>query len=581
MKRGLALLCGALTLCACQALTGLEKLRVGPTAGASGDDGQLGAPMFAADGGGGTGAGEASGGAGTPSGGMRAAHADAGASDDGNSAGSGGMGLHNHTSVKPPEQGGQSAPPAADGGGSGSPPQGVPSSGPPREDNMDSGGAQAPGQGGSDAPRAGASAADGGGGGDTGGASAAAPAACVPPASGGARCDTAPQCGCSSDQQCAFVSDRLACVRSGNGALNQACTRAADCQPGLQCLGGACLQLCDPGASDCMSGSACEQFYGDLNRPVPGGYICLSECDLADPQRASNTLSACGAGLQCIWTGTGSYCVRSEQGTRGHGEVCNDSFDCMPGFACLQQHTCGKWCASSSDCPSNFYCESSQDVRVNGTDFGVCKPSCAEPELDSCSVRPQCGCASGQACDFLNDPSGNNVRACRADGRKTAFSLCTVQTECATGTSCIDGTCQPFCNNDLECGGGYAQCVQIHATNLPSLPPISGFYACERPCDPADVNLGHGPYGPCSAGRNCIPKEDGRSYCLDASQQIPVGSSCKSDSQCAVGQVCGTTVGCVTLCRNAADCANGVACNSFEPRLYATDVEWGFCSVSP
>jgi hypothetical protein len=587
----LALAC-VLMLSACQVLSGLEKLDVGPTPEVAGGSAQVGVTGTAAASGGGASGlqavevggarAAASGGAsGFARGGADAAQDQSVAGDGAATAAIGGAGATERNSTARGDMGGHSAPPAADGGsGAESPMPAVPPSSLPqasdKPDSWNEAGAPSPPQGGAQAPatdpsRAGAAAQSGGDGGshDT--------AVCVPPALGGALCDTAPQCGCGPNQKCIFYRDQLSCVPAGTADLDQACSTIADCLPGLQCLGGACLRLCDPARSDCGT-KACQQATSSLGGLLPGSYFCVSDCNLVDPQKPRGDLVACGPGMHCIWITTGSVCGGSEYATRGHGEVCSTAYDCKPGFVCRTDNICGKWCETSSDCPSDFSCDIQGEISVGAVKFGTCVPNCRDAQ-STCAVNPQCGCDAAQACDFVSDAKNGRVRSCRAVGATPAYSPCTYHPECGAGSSCVDSYCSPFCKTDSECGDRYASCAQVYNYDLPGRPAVPGFVTCERPCDPADPYRGHGSYAPCAAGRACMAEADGRSYCHDTNPRGAVGVSCATQEACAPGNACVDTAGCAKLCRYDADCPTGNVCSHFEPRHYATTVEWGYCSV--
>ena len=583
MRTALVALGLVFSLSACQKLTGLEKLRAGPTPATAGQSAQTAVAGDAAEGGrggrkgdeaGGAGAAAAGGGAaGAPKGGRGGSEhvaAGSGGMSGGGAAGAAGSGRNGSDRNN---LGGMSAEPVADGGGGApAPTQDIPATTPPRDESMGRGGEAAPPQGGASSPATEPPLAGKGG-------SQAQDPACTPPVTGATQCDTAPQCGCGSNEMCAFYADRLSCVRAGNSGINQPCSRVGDCQAGLQCLGGACLKLCDPAVREsCDDNKACQQFFGWLDRAVPGGFVCSSDCNLVEPQKASGKLTACGEGLQCVWSGVGSNCVHSERATKGHGEVCSDSYDCQSGFVCLKQKTCGKWCTSSSDCPSTFRCDMSTPATVAGVAVGVCEPSCRDADVASCAVNPQCGCGNNQACDFLADPSDGRVRGCRSIGSTPDYNLCSTRSDCRAGSSCIDGYCSPFCMSNADCGDRYAICGQVYNYDKANA-PIPGFTTCMRPCDPADLSRGHGAYAPCPAGRGCMVSSDGRSYCRDADARSSLGTSCSDHNQCAPSDVCLLDTGCSRLCRTAAECPTGYACLSFSPPRYAATVEWGYCHV--
>ena|GEM_PF-4394048 len=407
------------------------------------------------------------------------------------------------------------------------------------------------------------------------------PPMCTPPFPGAA-CDTAPQCGCAQGENCAYLVtlDIPACVRAGTVGLNQHCDLATQCQVGLQCFGGACLELCDPAAAGCSNERGCTGTTSS-GRPITGLYTCNSDCNLVDPQRQSGALASCGRDLTCVWFGDGTTCAYGGQSGGKHGMVCTDSFDCAPGYTCLDNGTCARWCVGSQDCPNGFSCEES-DVTVADTRFGLCRPRCSDPRELSCETNPQCGCEDQMACDFISQSNGRNVHGCRDTGPIGPHEACDSDddADCNAGTSCVGRICSPFCERDSECGGAYARCIQVVDSSERNEPPIPGFTVCRRPCDPANLGRPHGEYGACPSGKHCQVTTDGRSYCVESNSNAQWGDSCEGTDDCAIGHIC-TGTGCAPLCLSNSDCASGYLCSVFSPRLFAETTEWGVCIAAP
>jgi hypothetical protein len=392
----------------------------------------------------------------------------------------------------------------------------------------------------------------------------------------GATCATAPQCGCEQGENCAYLSlDFPACLRAGSAGLNQRCSLATDCQIGLQCVEGACLKLCDPERQECGDEVACNQNFSSLNRPIPGYFTCSSNCNLVDPQRATDTLAACGGGLTCVVFGQGTDCLGSGPTELRHGEPCEVSSECAPGYGCADSGTCARWCEVDRDCPSGYQC-ADLDVDVLGTRFGMCHPTCGNSREVACEVNGQCGCEGTMACDFF-EQDGRFIHGCRPTGRAALYARCELNEDCGAGASCISGRCAPFCERDAECGGSYATCSQVHDGDLSSMPPIPGYLVCRRPCDPADLTRPHGPYQSCPEGSACAASTDGLSYCRDANEEGVWGTACSASSDCAVGHECSSNLGCAPQCRSSADCNSGYTCAAFDPAVFADVQEWGIC----
>src|ERR1700734_3092668 len=70
-------------------------------------------------------------------------------------------------------------------------------------------------------------------------------------------------------------------------------------------------------------------------------------------------------------------------------------------------------------------------------DSGSCNP----PGDAACQIDPQCGCPSGQKCDFAADSGATCLNA----GAGPSGSQCHAASDCAGGLTCASGVCRPFC----------------------------------------------------------------------------------------------------------------------------------------
>ena len=372
-----------------------------------------------------------------------------------------------------------------------------------------------PSNGGSRAPSHAARSGTDAGAAGASGAAAAADAgsaamlpACVPPPAGGPACTAAPQCGCDKTQNCAVLSDKLTCVTAGGGGENQPCSTVADCMIGYECVAGACAKLCDTAHPACSAGAKCIQLASSAGALIAGAYFCESNCNLVDPQRADGELSACGPGLVCGWSGTGTRCAQSEHALHRHGEACSTALDCAPGYTCASDSgTCTKWCVSTSDCPSDFGCNTSGAVSVGQKSFGTCKPNCLERTEQVCGLTTQCGCDAAHSCSALARSIGRISHVCREVGPVRSWGSCTYQEDCARDTTCVDGGCRPHCLTEFECER-YALCDFSYYDQAPLIPAVS---TCTRACDPADPHRAGEPRRGPDAGqqRRRLPAPDG------------------------------------------------------------------------
>lgn len=201
-------------------------------------------------------------------------------------------------------------------------------------------------------------------------------------------------------------------------------------------------------------------------------------------------------------------------------------------------------------------------------------PTCDE---SPCRLMPpQCGCATGTACDVRNTGAAL-VRECRPTGTRPAFSACSARNECAAGTSCIilssTGTprhCAPFCRDDTDCdvraGSG---CVA----------EVDGTGVCTTPCDPVRRTG-------CPMGARCSLYADaaapGRRFteCRGPVGTGVQGSPCETTTDCGAGYLCQPMVGCLAWCLVATGlgCPTGTTCSQFGDPVLLNDEELGYCA---
>ncbi|MFO0568190.1 MAG: hypothetical protein U0263_21195 [Polyangiaceae bacterium] len=224
--------------------------------------------------------------------------------------------------------------------------------------------------------------AGGTGGGGTGGSSGGSggTAGCTPPVAGGL-CDTSPQCGCTGTQACNVTSEAgtTQCTPAGTITPYNLCANLNDCTKGYACVGSACKAYCETNTDCASTGGACFQVNftsAGTSKPIPGMKVCSKKCELQNPA------SACGAGLGCYpdlqAVPPKTDCAKAGTSTAA-GACLSDGTICAPGYACLSNGDCKKWCRAqfTSDCPTGKTCavwQAPNQVIIDGIEYGVCSP---------------------------------------------------------------------------------------------------------------------------------------------------------------------------------------------------------------
>ncbi|WP_373046629.1 PPC domain-containing protein [Vulgatibacter sp.] len=314
---------------------------------------------------------------------------------------------------------------------------------------------------------------------------------------------------CTSDVECeeAAPGRPLCLVEDGRGLCVE-CRGGADCGEGIDCLGGACVDV------RCESDLDCEAFpdlpvCSDEGRCVG----CTGDEDCAEGESCSEAGICeppfrCGSNQDCAGNPAGEVCDPAS----GACVVCTGDADCAIGQRCEERAACvAIACDTVNDCPVGARCEAG-----------------------SCSAAGPCG--SGADCAF--DP---RAPACNAEGQCVE---CTVDAGCGTGERCIDEVCTvpQECVTDSECRGGY-----VCAGGL------CGACRTDDQC----------PRGICSAGAcidaaTCTSDAD----CADGVCSGDVCSDCATTLDCAPGLWCAAGQ-CVQppSCTADVECGPGSICN--------------------
>jgi len=210
---------------------------------------------------------------------------------------------------------------------------------------------------------------------------------CVPPVAG--PCDTSPQCGCTTTQNCVVIdqaSGNTGCITAGTTQPYQRCTTNSQCTRGNSCFGGLCTPFCASGA-DCPGAyRMCKQAYhvdgGGATVPTPGHLYCTRTCDPLNPALDDATFDPCGSGLKCLPSNDrASDCFDLGSGGGMQDDFCgltsaDDSF-CAPGYLCVSPiglgFTCAKFCVIGGAACASGTCTGFGTAQFAGPNqIGVC-----------------------------------------------------------------------------------------------------------------------------------------------------------------------------------------------------------------
>lgn len=335
-------------------------------------------------------------------------------------------------------------------------------------------------------------------------------------------------CGDGSDDRCISVpgteSERICATGCNPEADNPSCPVNYQCvatrpdvapEEGI-CypLEGTCVDRCSD--VDCGEGSNCNRLTG--------------ECEEA-------TYGACERGCQ-----SDAQCGRQEDRCLPIGEAaephclidCSDSGDtCPSGYTCQQIPNSRK----DVCVPENQRCTECQDTDCGPRE--VCDPTSGEcvelsrdckevgcPEGEVCAPRDGDCVEIGKSCsgDSWAADCGNNIEVgctTRRDGTSGQCArICSDDSECADGRSCVDTNLESFClGADL---GGPQTCGTLHDASSDVGAPCDSSFDCGGSADrcvsegalEGFCSRGCSGDGDCPDGHSCRPGPGGTNICL-------------------------------------------------------------------
>lgn len=312
---------------------------------------------------------------------------------------------------------------------------------------------------------------------------------------------------------------------------------------------GACGKQCPSGgtctASKCLclgNSTDCGTTCADLTADVEHCGQCGHGCSIAGAQQSCSAGSCQASGCLPGRADCNGDLPSLEQGNGCETDTAKDPLNCGG---------CGV------QCPTDKICAEGQCVCDTPGAGGECDP------------RTLCGCAPNGNCIFVKDqPAWRCVPA----GPSSPGSTCTASEQCARGSACVVGVCQPYCKDSGD--GCPTICRVDHGK-------IDGWNFCAPICMPVP---GHS--GPtCKSGQQCVVGSKNATTCVAPPGTAPMGSSCDDQHECASGSVC-MSVGCRQMCivsvGGAQDCPGNSECVSFSSgeEVYVGDTEIGWCRLA-
>jgi hypothetical protein len=161
------------------------------------------------------------------------------------------------------------------------------------------------------------------------------------------------------------------CTPPGTGTLNDPCQSAADCGPGLGCVGtgangGACRAYCCGDPEACPQDAYCDDvpMAEDDTLRIPA-CILAAKCDLLND-------ASCPAGQTCTLVRNNGLTSCVVAGTKQLDEACSLTESCAAGLLCvLALNKCQKLChVGGTDCPAGSLCQGGSSSFPSN--IGIC-----------------------------------------------------------------------------------------------------------------------------------------------------------------------------------------------------------------
>jgi hypothetical protein len=352
------------------------------------------------------------------------------------------------------------------------------------------------------------------------------------------------------------------------GGIGWGCTRNTDCTHN-RCVDDGVAQYCTIECGTCPTGYDCRAHEGRelclrsdalaeaagqgeacVGRPCETGLLCLGD------ENDARCYTDCGGGAHLCPGGTTcrqfdgnnqtiSVCI--DGGNTAEGESCNSLYACAAGLECAplgNRYLCRRACTSDAQCPDGSVC---QDVERVGIDtVKVCGERNTALEAEDCSSKR---CADGLTCLYF-------------DGARTCYRNCASRADCSGGMDCVRAAggaqvCAPAepmqCGDDSDCAVREV-CIDGECEYLEETSDLPDGSRCGADTDCANGRCALvagtricakacdprvGHYQ-CSAGNGCALDDEGRGHCVPGadSGDLALGDFCTDAARCAQG-ICG------------------------------------------
>lgn len=306
------------------------------------------------------------------------------------------------------------------------------------------------------------------------------------------------------------------------------------------------------------------QFQG-LSYPLFLAVMFLSGCVSDDKKPQFYTYCDNTGCYQCDRAGCGRVAGQPP------GSACKTSKDCAPGCFCQDNGQCAEagFCDKPGDCGKGYVCNTARHSceppgNGNGQPGGGTKPQACKAAAD-CALGSECQNGACQPAPVLANHCVFS-RECGTGGvcqDAACQKGCQDAGACGTGRACTDGRCQPApgsaCVLDTGCGAGktcidgvcHPRCAkdaECQAQNKNDICVQGVCRADERRLPECKLNAD------CSDGRECVNAQC-RAFCFAASDC----AKCTDGNVCQTGY-CMTSREAAPQCQVVAECGGKTHC---------------------